>query len=126
MDPTTCFQFIRDLVETHDYAEARTYAAILFRWLSGGGFYPEGYQPERVDAVLEELLNAASAPNAIRTKFQSITCYDCDAGQDITSLKQAIDEGWIDIVGDDDLTVTSHLGTCPVCRMEGSQELLSG
>lgn len=124
MDPTNCYQIILQFVESHDYAEARTYAAILFRWLTNGGFYPEGYTPERVDAVLDELLKPACAPNAIRTKFKSITCYDCDAGQDVASLKQAIDNGWIEIVGDVDLTMTSHLGTCPMCRIEQSQELL--
>lgn len=124
MDPTTCFLTILDHIRTHDYSEARTNAAILQAWLNNRGFYPEGHTPERVDHVLAELLKPACAPNAIRTRFQSLTCYECDAGEHIASLKQAVDEGWTEIVGDDDLTVTSHLGTCPTCRMEEDQELL--
>ena len=124
MDPTRCYQLILEHLETHDYAEARIYAAILHSWLEKRGFYPDGYPPERVDALLAELLKPACAPNAIRTTFQSLTCYDCDAGQDIASLQQAIDEGWTDLVGDEDLTVTSHFGSCPLCRMQQSQEWL--
>ncbi|APZ93423.1 hypothetical protein [Fuerstiella marisgermanici] len=124
MDPTSCYQIILELIETHDYPEARTYAVILHNWLTNRGFYPDGYELERVDHVLAALLKPACAPNAIRTRFQSITCYDCDAGQDISSVKQAIDEGWTEIVGDEDLTATSHLGTCPICRMRQDQELL--
>lgn len=124
MDPTTCYQMILEYIETHDYTEARIYAAILQNWLANRGFYPDGYPPERVDEVLEQLLKPACAPNAIRTPFRSIVCYDCNTGQHLKSLKEAIDEGWTDIVGDKDLTASSHLGTCPTCRMREDQELL--
>jgi len=124
MAPTTCFLTILEYIRTFDYSEARTYAAILQTWLSNRGFYPEDYPPEYVDSVLAELLKPACAPNGIRTRFESLTCYECDAGQDIASLKQAIDDGWIELVGDKDLTVTSHLGTCPTCRMRQVGDLL--
>ena len=125
MTPTECYQTILQHIETHDHAEAITYALILHHWLVNRGFYPDGYPPERVDEVLKELLRPACAPNAIRTPFQSLTCYECDAGQHVTSLSQAVDEGWTEIVGDKDLTVTTHLGTCPICRLQEDQQLLT-
>ncbi|APZ94528.1 hypothetical protein [Fuerstiella marisgermanici] len=125
MDPTTCYELILEYIESHDYSEARIYAAILHNWLAHRGFYPEGCVPERVDEVLEHLLKPACLPGAMRTRFRSITCYDCDNGSQIGSLKEAIDDGWTAIIGDDDLKVTSHLGTCPLCRMRDSQELLT-
>ena len=124
MDSTSCYLIILERIETHDYTDARTYAVILHNWLTHRGFYPNGYEPERVDHVLEELLKPACAPNAIRTRFQSITCYECDAGQHLASIRQAVDEGWTEIIGGEDLTVTSHLGTCPICRIRQDQELL--
>ena len=117
MDPTSCYHLILDYLATHDYVEATTYARILQNWLAHRGFYPEGYSPENVDALLNELLKPACASNAMEMRFQSLSCYHCDAGQHIASLPQAIDEGWIEIMGDEELTVTSHLGTCPTCRM---------
>ena len=125
MDPTRCYLLILEHLETLDYAEARTYAGILHNLLEKRGFYPEGYQPERVDAVLEELLKPACAPSAIRVTFRSLTCYDCDVGQDIVSLQQAIDDGWTELVGHESLTAISHRGICPACRMQQSQKWLT-
>lgn len=125
MAATTCFLTILDHIRTRDYSEARTYAAILQAWLNNCGIYPEGHSPERVDHVLAELLKPTCAPNAIRTRFQSLTCYECDAVELIASLEQAVDEEWTEIVGDDDLMVTSHLETCPICRIDEDQELLN-
>lgn len=118
MDPTTCYQTILGYIETHDYSEARAYALTLQNWLSNRGFYPDGYVPACVDAILTQILKPACSPDAIRTLFRSLACFDFDAGQEIASLKQAIDEGWTEIQPDEKILVATHLGTCLICRME--------
>ncbi|MEZ6129184.1 MAG: hypothetical protein R3C59_10920 [Planctomycetaceae bacterium] len=124
MDPTRCYQHILDALRTKDDAEARRAASALRDWLETGGCFPEGQNPVCVEFLLNRLLQPACAANVDQFPFLSITCYDCDAGQHIASIEQALIEGWTEIEADEKLRVTSHLGICPECRRAQDRELL--
>lgn len=49
-----------------------------------------------------------------------LSCHDCDAGDGIDSWKEAILQGWIDLVEDDGLSWT-WLGVCPECLTQLEQ-----
>ena len=46
----------------------------------------------------------------------SLVCGRCDAGTDVETYKQALDEGWSDISFEPDLPMANFLGLCPDCR----------
>ena len=41
MDPSACFEDMRDAIECGEYAEARECARNLLEWSKRGGFWPE-------------------------------------------------------------------------------------
>lgn len=123
MDPTTCYRNILDAIRSHHYQRAREYALILQNWLSSGGFPPQGYDFGEVTATLGRILRPACNASALRFPFVSITCAYCDAGQDIESLEQAIDEGWTRIDPEVDIPTATHIGVCHQCRCADDDEL---
>jgi hypothetical protein len=46
----------------------------------------------------------------------SLVCERCDAGMDIETYEQAMDEGWTDISYEPDLSSANFIGLCPDCR----------
>lgn len=46
----------------------------------------------------------------------SLVCQQCDAGMEIETYEQAMDEGWMDISYEPDLPSANFLGLCPDCR----------
>jgi Fe2+ or Zn2+ uptake regulation protein len=46
----------------------------------------------------------------------SLVCERCDAGMEIETHEQAMDEGWADISYEPDLPSANFLGLCPDCR----------
>lgn len=48
----------------------------------------------------------------------SLVCALCDAGGDIETLDQALEEGWSDISYEPDMPMANFLGLCPDCRRE--------
>ncbi len=52
----------------------------------------------------------------------SLTCVMCDAGGDIDTPEQAIEEGWTEIVEATDLAMANYMGLCPICRKEEELE----
>lgn len=116
MDPNACYLIILDAIAVHDYAKAREYALILKHWLEAGGFYPQGHDVAVIVGTLGQVLRPACSASALRFPFSRLACRYCDAGQDIESLEQAIDEGWIKIDPEVDLPHITHVGLCPDCR----------
>ena len=116
MDPNTCYMILLEAIAEHDYAKAREYALILKDWLEGGGFYPKGYEAACVLDTIGRVLRPACSASALRFPFQNLACNYCDAGQEIESLEQAIDEGWIKIEPTIDVPNATHVGLCPECR----------
>lgn len=45
----------------------------------------------------------------------SITCMSCDAGQEITSLAQALILGWHNVYDDPEGLYWTHVGNCKEC-----------
>lgn len=116
MDPTACYIILLEAVREHDYAKAREYALILKNWLEGGGFFPKGYEATEVLETIGRILRPACSASALRFSFQRLTCMHCDAGTEIDSLEEAIDEGWCKIEPTADVPNASHIGLCPECR----------
>jgi hypothetical protein len=116
MDPNACYLIILEATREHDYAKAREYALILKHWLEGGGFYPKEHEPSEVVETLGRILRPACSASALRFAFRRMSCIHCDAGQDIDSLEDAIDEGWYKIEPTVDMQNTTHIGLCPECR----------
>ena len=50
----------------------------------------------------------------------SLECYDCDAGMDIRSHRNAELRGWSYIIFDDG-PAWNYLGLCPECKREREQ-----
>jgi hypothetical protein len=46
----------------------------------------------------------------------SLVCERCDAGMEIETHEQAMDEGWTDISYEPDLPSANFIGLCPDCR----------
>lgn len=46
----------------------------------------------------------------------SLTCAECDAGQEIPSQAEAEAAGWTEICYAPDLPMANFLGLCPECR----------
>jgi hypothetical protein len=117
MDPSICYLTILEAIREHDYARAREYALILQGWIDSGGFLPNGFDPGEVQSTIADLLCPACEPGALERPFLSLQCMHCDAGDDVSSLTDAIDDGWTSIESTvRDSTWTSHLGLCPDCR----------
>ncbi|MEZ6063574.1 MAG: hypothetical protein R3C19_24760 [Planctomycetaceae bacterium] len=124
MGPTNCYRTILESIASRNYSRASQYALILQHWLNLGGLHPDGVTPVRVADVLSRLLEPACDPSALNTPFTSLTCSDCDDGQHIASLTEAIDAGWTEIRPVSNLLEATHLGLCPDCRREQDYELL--
>ncbi len=93
MDPTICYITILDSIRDHDYALAREHDMFLKGWLDSGGFRPTGFEGNDVQIVLARVLRPVYLPASLSFPFRSIQCSYCDAGDIITGLKQAIEEG---------------------------------
>ena len=122
MDPTTCYITILEATREHDWARAREYALILKGWLESGGFYPKGYEVNEILILLGRILRPACRPTSLTYPFTNIQCTYCDAGDDIASLEQAVDEGWAGIDFAVDYPHPSHIGTCSDCRRLEDEE----
>jgi hypothetical protein len=118
MDPTACYMILLEAIAERDYARAREYALILKNWLEGGGFYPKGYEVTDILETMNRVLRPARSASSLRFPFGSIVCMFCDAGSEIESLQQAIDEGWIKIDPTVDIPGATHAGVCPACRQK--------
>ena len=116
MDPTTCYQTMIAAKRSGDYATAREYALILRAWIDRGGFYPRSIDQDEVDVQIRKLLKPACLPQALCAIFGSLACIFCDAGEDIASVEEAIEDGWTKIQPVNDFAGTTHLGLCPICR----------
>ncbi len=46
----------------------------------------------------------------------ALACTECNDGQHIGDAAQAFEEGWVDIVFEDDGLWWTHLGWCPICK----------
>jgi hypothetical protein len=75
------------------------------------------------DYALARLLRPVNLPASLSFPFRNIQCTYCDAGDIITSLKQAIDEGWVGIDFAADYSQASHLGACSNCRRFEDEDL---
>lgn len=54
-------------------------------------------------------------PSPDRPVF-SLTCQECDAGQGVASMEEAVAAGWLDIVPAGGLIEANYCGLCPTCR----------
>lgn len=46
----------------------------------------------------------------------SLVCERCDAGMEVDTYEQALDEAWTSISYEPDLSMANFLGLCPDCR----------
>ena len=114
---------ILEAIHEYDYQRAREYALILKGWLEYGGFYPRGFEVNDILDTLGRLLRPACQPSALRFPFRGIACIHCDAGSDIDSLQEAIDQGWTRIDPEVDNAHITHSGLCPECRVKQYQDI---
>lgn len=56
----------------------------------------------------------------------SLTCEQCDAGMEIGSYEEAIEQGWTDIVYAPEQLMANFLGLCPECRQRLEMEERGG
>jgi hypothetical protein len=123
MDPTTYYITILEAIREHDYQRAREYALILRGWLESGGFYPRDFAANNILETLGRLLRPACNPSSLRFSFSGLVCIHCDAGADIDSLEEAIDQGWTKIDPEVDVPNAPHCGLCPACRIKQYQDI---
>jgi hypothetical protein len=116
MDPTACYHQMLSAMTEGDYEDARTYAQYLNAWLIGGGFYPLNSKILEVDGQLARVLRITTPGAPPEPEIFSLTCTDCDDGQEINSEAEAIEEGWTSIRSQPDLVEANYLAICPDCR----------
>ncbi|MEX2170726.1 MAG: hypothetical protein WD851_15525 [Pirellulales bacterium] len=46
----------------------------------------------------------------------SLVCERCDAGMEVETYEQALDEAWTNISYEPELSMANFLGLCPDCR----------
>ena len=46
----------------------------------------------------------------------SLVCERCDAGMEVETYEQALDEAWTNISYEPELSMANFLGLCPECR----------
>jgi hypothetical protein len=88
---------------------------ILQASLESGGFYPKGYEVNTILETLGRILWPACRPAALRFPFVKIQCFRCDSGNDIEGLEHAIDEGWMKIDPEAELSNFTLIGLCLEC-----------
>ena len=120
MDPTACYLEMYEAMKNKDFETAREHAQNLRTWLRSGGFYPPNYSQTEVDAYLANVLRRTAAHERAEIAF-SLTCAHCDAGDGITTEREASDASWTRIQAAPDLPMANFVGVCPVCQESLSQ-----
>lgn len=116
MDPYQTYLDMFAAMQAKDPATARELAIVLHTWLAKGGFVPPQVTTELLQASLESVLRRTAGDHPAAAF--SLTCRDCDAGENIETEQQAIAAGWIAIEPAFDLPMADYCGLCPDCQIE--------
>lgn len=114
MDPYQTYRDMFAAMESDDFETARELALALKEWFARGGFTPHQVTREAMHELLASVLRRTAGDELV--PVFSLTCRDCDAGEEIESEEQAIEQGWIRIEAAFDLPMANYCGLCPDCR----------
>lgn len=116
MDPNQTFLDMLKAMKNQEFEAARERALALKEWLAKGGFTPLRFTADTINGYIASILRrtALHGPEPVF----SLVCQQCDAGMDIESEEQAIEEGWSGIEPAFDLPQANYCGLCPDCRQE--------
>lgn len=114
MDPARTLQDLIAAMQAGDVAAGRELASALRDWLALGGFGPPGHTAASIQCYLASVIRRIdeTRPQPLFT----LTCCDCDTGEDIGSEEAALMEGWSEVGPAFDLLQANFAGWCPTCK----------
>ncbi len=114
MDPYQTYLAMFEAMQTNDHETARELAFALHDWIAKGGFCPDQVTLAAMQVAIHSVLRRTD--RQLAEPAFSLTCRECDAGEDVETEEQAIALGWTEIEPAFDLPQANYCGLCPDCR----------
>lgn len=114
MDPAQTLLDLINAMQAGDFAAGRELASALRDWLAHGGFGPPGHTAASLQCYLASVIRRidGTGPQPLFT----LTCCDCDAGEEIGSEEEAMLQEWSEVGPAFDLLQANFVGWCPICK----------